>query len=112
MGYRRQGPRRIAFKKITDVEIEVQCCHGPGIIREEAWQDLTGKIVRYNLAFISHFICQKDNGRVLGYDSAHGYHHRHLMGRVEKFRFASYAELADMFFQEVTEICKESKKED
>lgn len=110
MGYR-HGPRSATLKKITDVEIDVQCSHGRGIIREEAWQDATGKVVRYNLAFISHFICQKDNGRVLGYDSAHGHHHRHFMGRVEEFKFVSYAELADMFFHEVAEICKTSKKE-
>jgi hypothetical protein len=109
--HQRHGPRRSASKKITDVEIDVQCGQGPGIIREEAWQDSAGKIVRYNLAFICHFICQKDNGRVLGYDSAHGSHHRHFMGRVEEFQFLSYAGLADTFFHEVAEICKKSKKE-
>jgi Family of unknown function (DUF6516) len=109
--YRRHDPRRIAITKITDVEIDVQCCYGPGRIREEAWQDPAGNIVRYNLAFISHFICQKDNGRVLGYDSAHGHHHRHFLGKVEEFEFVSYSELADKFFLEVAEICKKGKKE-
>jgi hypothetical protein len=93
------------------VEIEVQCCQGPGKIREEAWQDADGNIVRYNLAFVSHFICQEDNGRVLGYDSAHGHHHRHFMGTVEEFEFSSYAALADKFFHEAAEICRKSKKE-
>jgi hypothetical protein len=109
--YRRRPPRRIAIKKITDVEIDVRCSHGPGVIREEAWQDPAGTIVRYNLAFISHVICQKDNGRVLGYDSAHGHHHRHFMGRVEEFEFVTYAALADKFFREVAEICRKSDKE-
>jgi hypothetical protein len=109
--YRSHGPRRVAIKKIIDVEIDVQCCQGSGKIREEAWQDSAGNVIRYNLAFISNFICQKDNGRVLGYDSAHGQHHRYFMGKVEEFEFVSYAELADKFFHEVAEICKKSKKE-
>ncbi len=111
MRYRRDDPRRIAIKKITDVEIDIRCCDGPGIIREEAWRDADGNFVRYNLAFISHFICKKDNGRVLGYDSAHGHHHRHFMGTVEEFEFVSYAALADKFFHEVAEICRKSEKE-
>lgn len=53
----------------------------------EVWQDATRKVVRYNLAFINHFMHGGDNGRVLGYDIAHGFHHRHFMGKVEKEGF-------------------------
>lgn len=27
--------------------------------------------------FLNHELYQGDNGRVIGYDNAHGYHHRH-----------------------------------
>ncbi len=111
MRARRHGPRRVAAEKIIDRETNIKCCQGPGKIREEAWQDADGNIVRYNLAFISHFICQKDNGRVLGYDSAHGHHHRHFMGRIEEFHFVDYEALSDEFFQEVAALCQESGKE-
>jgi len=111
MRYRHHPPRRVALKKIVDVEMDIQCCQGPGKIREETWQDAAGNIVRYNLAFIHHLICQKDNGRVLGYDSAHGDHHRHFMGRAENCEFVNYGALADKFFKEVAEICRNDEKE-
>ena len=59
-----------------DEEALVSCASGPGLLREEVWVDATGIVVRYNLAFINHFMTSKDNGRVLGYDNAHGTHHR------------------------------------
>ena len=92
--------------KVIDEEMEIRCCNGWGKIREEVWQDAEGKVVRYNLAFIHHLICARDNGRVLGYDTAHG-HHRHFMGAVEKFDFVNYEDLSTRFFDEVAEICKE-----
>jgi hypothetical protein len=109
--YRRHYPRRVAIEKIIDRETKIKCCHGPAKIREEVWQDPSGKVVRYNLAFIHHFIYPRDNGRVLGYDTAHGHHHRHFMGSMEEFEFTNYGALADKFFREVEEICRNSKKE-
>ena len=78
-------------------------------MREEVWQDSTGKVVRYSLAFIDHHMCQKDNGRVLGYDSAHGYHHRHWVGTVEAIVFPGYEELVTRFCDEVAALCKKGK---
>ena len=40
-------------------------------------------ITRYNLAYINHNLFQSDNGRVLGFDNAHDFHHRHFWGQVE-----------------------------
>lgn len=40
-------------------------------------------VTRYNLAYINHALYRGDNGRVLGFDNAHDYHHRHFMGKVE-----------------------------
>jgi hypothetical protein len=78
-------------------------------LREEVWQDSTGKVVRYNLAFIDHQKCPEDNGRVLGYDSAHGDHHRHWMGMVESIEFPGYEELVRRFCEEVAVLCKKGK---
>jgi hypothetical protein len=78
-------------------------------MREEVWQDSAGKVLRYNLAYIDHRKCQKDNGRVLGYDSAHGYHHRHWMGTVEAIEFPGYEVLVTRFCEEVAALCKKGK---
>ena len=87
--------------KTADEEASISCLVGRGKLREEVWQDSTGKVVRYNLAFINHFMYRGDNGRVLGYDVAHGYHHRHFMGEVEEIDFPGYKELSERFFREV-----------
>ena len=77
---------------------------GNGKLREEIWQDMAGQVVRYNLAFINHFMYRGDNGRVLGYDVAHGHHHRHFMGEVEEIDFPGYQNLSRRFFREVAAL--------
>ena len=61
-----------------------------------------GKIVvtRYNPAYINHAIYGGDNGRVLGFDNAHDYHHRHFMGKVEAVEFESYEATLERFQRE------------
>jgi hypothetical protein len=66
-------------------------------LRREVWEDGRGKIVRYNLAYINHKIFQGDNGRVVGYDNAHGLHHRHFMGKVEPVTFVSFEDIEERF---------------
>jgi hypothetical protein len=85
----------------------VRCATGRGLIREEVWQDDDGEVARYNLAFINHFLTQEDNGRVLGYDNGHGYHHRPFKGRTEPFDYAGYVEVFGRFVREVRELRKE-----
>lgn len=41
-----------------------------------------------------------DHGRVLGYDNAHGYHHRHYFGTVEPVTFVSFADIEARFEQD------------
>ena len=60
--------------------------------------------MKYNLAFINHVLCARDNGRVLGYDNNHGDHHRHFAGAEEKFAFISYEKLLERFLNEVREL--------
>ncbi len=71
--------------------------------------DAQGRVSRYNLAYINHRIYAGDNGRVLGYDSAHGYHHRQLYGRVTPIRFKSYEEIERRFQNEWNRILKEAR---
>ncbi len=58
-------------------------------------------MVTYSLAYINPRICTADNGRVLGYDNTHEYHHRHFMGQVEKVEFQGYAALVARFEREL-----------
>jgi Family of unknown function (DUF6516) len=92
------------LRKVTDDVALVSCASGPGILREEVWENESGKVVRYNLAFINHFLHPGDNGRVLGYDNAHGEHHRHFFGTVEPVTATSFEELAALFGDEVEEL--------
>jgi hypothetical protein len=79
------------------------------LIREEVWVDESGIAVRYNLAFINHFLHQRDNGRVLGYDNAHGVHHRHYFGKVEAISATSFEQAANLFRDEVNELRKRER---
>ena len=59
---------------------------------------------RYNLAYINHAIFRGHHGRVLGFDNAHGYHHRHFIGKVEAVEFKSYEATLGRFQREWLEI--------
>jgi CHASE1-domain containing sensor protein len=86
---------------------------GGGILSFEVWgyvQDGKTMVTRYNLAYINPLICQKDNGRVLGFDNAHDYHHRHHMGKVAPVEFVSYEQTLEQFQEEWQEIVKGLKK--
>lgn len=91
-------------RKVVDETVHVRCRLGRGLIREEVWQDSSGKIVRYNLAFVNPWLCQRDNGRVLGYDNRHGDHHRHYGGAQQAYKFTSYERLIAHFLAEVSEL--------
>lgn len=82
---------------------------GGGSLSYEVWgfRDRGKTVVtRYNLAYINHAIFRGDNGRVLGFDNAHGYHHRHFMGKVEAVEFESYEATLERFQRECLEIVK------
>lgn len=91
-------------RQLTDYETAFWCAGGAGILREEVWADSDGKVVRYNLAFLLPHLFYADNGRVLGYDNAHGVHERHFMGKVQAVEFTSYQDTADRFYREVESI--------
>ncbi|MBK7002907.1 MAG: transcriptional regulator [Rhodoferax sp.] len=82
---------------------------GGGLLSYEVWgyQEQGRTVVtRYNLAYVNHAIHRGDNGRVLGFDNAHGYHHRHYMGKVTPVEFESYEATLGRFQQEWLAIVK------
>jgi hypothetical protein len=95
--------------KVTDELAAIRCAVGIGAIREEVWKDAVGVVVRYNLAFINFELFAGDNGRVLGYDTAHGFLHRHFAGVVEAIGPAEYDEVYDRFIAEVGKLKRRRK---
>jgi len=81
-----------------------------GLLKEEVWQQ-GGEVVKYNLVYINPAVCSKDNGRVLGYDSSHGVHHRHFMGQMEPIEFPGYEALIERFESEVRELWRKEDEQ-
>ena len=80
------------------------------MLRREIWVDGEGRVARYNLAFINHLIYAGDNGRVLGYDSAHGIRHRHFKGKTVAVNFRRFERIEARFQQEWTQLVKEGTR--
>jgi Family of unknown function (DUF6516) len=74
------------------------------LLKEEVWRDSAGAVVKYSLAYIDPAVSPGDNGRVLGYDNAHGYHHRHYRGGESEYSFTSYAALVRRFKREAKKL--------
>jgi hypothetical protein len=87
-------------RKIVDETFTISRKRGNGILRREVWVDGSGHVVRYNLAYINHDVHGGDNGRVVGYDNAHGFHHRHYMGVMESVDFAGFEDIEIRFEQD------------
>ena len=87
-------------KKVVDDSFTLSRKQGNGILRREVWVNRQGEVVRYNLAYINHEISQADNGRVVGYDNAHDFHHRHFMGKVSTVEFESFDAIEAQFEQD------------
>ena len=84
-------------KKIIDEIHKISNKRGNGQLRREIWVDQNGRVTRYNLAYINHRLHHGDNGRVVGYDNQHGYHHRHFFGQVEPIAFISFEKIEEQF---------------
>ena len=105
MGKRKNA--KIKFKRIVFEQFPVNPKRGGGILKIEAWQNDKGKIVKYSMAYINHLIFSGDNGRVLGYDNTHEFHHRHYFGEIsEVVDFTTYQDLLDCFEEEIKEFIK------
>jgi hypothetical protein len=83
--------------KIIDEVHRISNKRGNGQLRREVWENAKGEITRYNLAYVNHALFKGDNGRVVGYDNQHGYHHRHYFGKVSAVAFVSFEEVENQF---------------
>lgn len=92
--------KRSTLEKIADYTTRFRCGGGIAVLREEVWVNEMGAVVQYNLALVAPHLSAVDNGRILGYDNAHGAHERHSMGKVTPASFMSYAATAKRFFRE------------
>ena len=79
------------------------------MLRREIWVDGAGRAARYNLAYINPLIYPRDNGRALGYDSAHGQQHRHFKGKVRPVHLGRFEQIEAQFQKEWSRLAKEAK---
>ncbi|MDO9052066.1 MAG: hypothetical protein Q8N02_11460 [Methylotenera sp.] len=86
-------------KKLMDEFHVISPKRGNGMLRREVWVDEKGNITKYNLAYINLQLFSGDNGRDIGFDNAHGYHH-HYYGKVEAVVFISYEDTEILFEKE------------
>lgn len=106
---KRKKPKK--HKKVADDTVTLPIKQGNGILKYSASVDSKGKIARYSLAYINPNLCNLDNGRVLGFDNCHGYHHRHYMGKEENIDFSTYEELVEQFEREWRVLHEKAKKQ-
>ncbi len=92
------------YTKTIDEQYIVPAEQGGGILKFEAWE-YENQIVKYSMAYINQAIFPLDNGRVVGYDNSHDFHHKHFFGQiVELDRFASYYDLVLQFKEDIREF--------
>ncbi len=92
------------YTKIIDEKFIVPQDKGSGIIKFEAWE-YENKIVKYSMVYINKTIFPHDNGRVVGYDNSHDFHHKHYFGEiVEIDDFINYQELVLRFKKDLKEF--------
>lgn len=87
----------MAGRKVIDEVHHISRKRGNGQLRREVWVDADGRVTRYNLAYINHDLHPGDNGRVVGYDNQHGWHHRHGFGTVTPVDFVSFEHNETLF---------------
>ena len=103
----RKKKRKASFKKVVSEQYPVNPKRGGGLIKIEAWENQEGEIVKYSMVYINHLIYGGDNGRVIGYDNTHNFHHRHYFGQIsEVIDFTNYQDLVAIFEEEIKEFIK------
>jgi hypothetical protein len=103
---KRRG-QKIKFKKVVAEQFPISPKRGGGIVKIDAWENDKGKVVKYSMAYINHLIFPEDNGRVIGYDNTHNFHHKHYFGEIfEVENFTNYQELVERFEKEIKEFIK------
>ncbi len=95
---------------IEDDAFAIHKSKGNGVLRRQIWVNTKGEVTRYSLAYINHHLFTGDNGRVLGYDNAHGYHHKHLFGEIEHVTYTNFENLEERFQQEFEVLHEKTQK--
>ncbi len=94
------------YIKVIDEQFIVPYDKGGGIIKFEAWE-YENKTVKYNMVYINKSLFPNDNGRVMGYDNSHNFHHKHYFGQITELDdFVSYEELVQQFKDDIKEFIK------
>jgi hypothetical protein len=96
--------------KTIDSTFVIPKKRGNGTVRREVWIDVRGRVSRYNLAYINTRLFAGDHGRVLGFDNAHDFHHKHEYGVVSAVDFSSFEEIEMMFETALMQILSEARK--
>ena len=96
----RQEDELDAEKSVRD-EFHPKGRKGGVAVRVQADYSRSGRLLRYSMVLIDTHNTAADNGRVLGYDNSHGYHHSHYLGKVEPVEFESYESTERRFEAEV-----------
>ena len=95
------------LRKVVTERHFINSKNGGGIIKIEAWENANSKIVKYSMVYINHNLYSGDNGRVLGYDNAHNFHHKHYFGEIiEVNNFVSFVKQVEDFEKEIKEFIK------
>ncbi len=103
----RKRTQKTPFQKVVSELFSIHRKRGGGIIKIEAWEGDEGEIVKYSMAYINHLIFSGDNGRVIGYDNTHSFHHRHYFGEISPVDdFKNYQDLMKRFEKEIKEFIK------
>jgi len=98
---------RSKFKKVVSEQFPVKPKRGGGLIKIEAWENDNNEIVKYSMAYINHQVFSGDNGRIIGYDNTHNFHHKHYLGEIsEVYDFVSYENLLKRFEKEIKDFIK------
>lgn len=93
-GGKNSGKSSRKFRRYAPPDLEINRKLGGGRLKHLVIQDEdSGDVLHYSLAYINPMIFAGDNGRVLGYDNAHGYSHRHYLGVVTAEPFTTLAAL-------------------
>ena len=92
------------YIKVIDEQFIIPAKKGNGIIKFEAWE-YENKIIKYNMVYINKSIFPNDNGRVMGYDNSHNFHHKHYFGQITELdNFINYQILVQQFKNDIKEF--------
>ncbi len=96
--------RKKHYTKTVDERFVISEENGGGQIKFEVWE-YKGSVIKYSMVYVNHNIFAGDNGRVVGYDNTHDYHHKHYFGKIFPVTdFVSYEAMVERFRNDLKEF--------